>query len=85
MLASLLTTANTQSLGDLSLLQRYLSQQKQDQFDTIFFSDYLIKVFTSTNPLTRFARKAGLIFFDKAPFIKRWFGYRAMGMGGYGQ
>lgn len=67
------------SWGDFSVLNQYLQQREQDQFNTIQFSDKLTKLFSNTNPLLNIARNAGLTLFDTLQGTKRFVARHAMG------
>ncbi len=85
-LASILTeTSEKQSLSDLNLLQNYLRYQQQDQADAITFSDQLVQAFSNNNPLLKAGRNTGLLILDTFMPLKQWFGYKSMGLGGYGR
>ncbi|AUM13370.1 2-octaprenyl-6-methoxyphenyl hydroxylase [Ketobacter alkanivorans] len=68
-----------QSWGDFTLLNRYLQQREQDQFNTIQFSDKLTKLFSNRNPLLSMARNSGLLLFDTLGGTKRFVARHAMG------
>lgn len=68
-----------QSWGDFRLLQAYLQQRQQDQFNTIQFSDKLTHLFSNTNPWLSLLRNSGLILFDTLHGTKRWVARYAMG------
>jgi len=68
-----------QSWGDFTLLNGYLQQREQDQFNTIQFSDKLTKLFSNRNPLLSLARNSGLLLFDTLSGTKRFVARHAMG------
>ncbi|TBW58483.1 2-octaprenyl-6-methoxyphenyl hydroxylase [Marinobacter halodurans] len=68
-------------LGDLGILQAYQSRHRQDQQDTVRFSDSLIQIFGHHSAALSAARDAGLVGLDLVPGARRWFARRAMGMG----
>jgi len=70
---------NGQHWGDFKLLQQYLQQRQQDQFNTIQFSDRLTKLFSNRNPLLSLARNSGLLLFDTLGGTKRFVARHAMG------
>ena len=77
-----LATERAQSLGELPVLRAYQAHHRQDWQQTVRFSDSLIRLFgTSPAPLA-LARDAGLVGLDLLPAAKRWFGRKAMGVGG---
>lgn len=70
-----------QPLGELSLLQAYEQQQRQDQRNTIMASDLLPRVFGSTVPGLGLLRNLGLLGLTAAPTARRLFARHAMGLG----
>ena len=82
---TLATAPDTQSLGDLTLLQKYQRAQAADQSAVMTFSDALAKYFSSGHLPLRIARNMGLCLLDTCLPLRKWFGKKAMGMGGYGQ
>lgn len=80
-LAELLTTAKKagNGLGDLGLLQRYVSLQADDQTKTIAFSDQLTRVFSLGGPMP-LLRSLGLVAMDISPLLRHSFVRRAAGM-----
>lgn len=68
-----------QSWGDFRLLQSYLQQREQDQFNTIQFSDKLTQLFSNRNPWLSVLRNSGLVLFDTLQGTKRWVARYAMG------
>ena len=70
-----------QPLGELSLLQAYEQQQRQDQHNTIMASDLLPRVFGSTVPGLGLLRNLGLLGLTAAPTARRLFARHAMGLG----
>jgi 2-octaprenyl-6-methoxyphenol hydroxylase len=71
-----------QSLGSLAVLNQYQAHHRQDWKQTVQFSDSLIEIFGQSMPAMAVARDIGLTGLDLLPGAKRWFGRRAMGMGG---
>ena len=65
--------------GDFLLLQHYLQQRGQDQFNTIQFSDKLTYLFSNRNPLLSVLRNSGLVLFDSMQGTKRFVARYAMG------
>jgi 2-polyprenyl-6-methoxyphenol 4-hydroxylase len=82
-LAEVLQTAvtNTECIGSLPVLQRYLDQQSWDQEKTITTSHLLTLLFSTAEPAAAFARNAGLLGLNFLPGIKNWFAKQAMGIG----
>jgi 2-octaprenyl-6-methoxyphenol hydroxylase len=68
------------ALGDLTALQEFVEQRRQDQFRTIQFSDRTMKLFTSHNPLLRALRGSGLQLLESCPPAKTLFARAAMGL-----
>lgn len=68
------------ALGDLTALQVFVEQRRQDQFRTIQFSDRTMRLFTSHNPLLRTLRGSGLQLLDSCPPAKTLFARAAMGL-----
>ena len=71
-----------QSPGSLAVLNRYQARHRQDWKQTAQFSDSLIGIFGQSMPAVAVARDIGLTGLDLLPSAKRWFGRRAMGLGG---
>lgn len=71
--------ANGIPWGDFKLLNGYLQQREQDQFNTIQFSDKLTKLFSNRNPVLSLARNSGLLLFDTLQGTKRFVARHAMG------
>nr|WP_150911042.1 2-octaprenyl-6-methoxyphenyl hydroxylase [Marinobacter halotolerans] len=71
-----------QPLGSLAVLNQYQARHRQDWKQTVQFSDSLIEIFGQSMPAMAVARDIGLTGLDLLPGAKRWFGRRAMGMGG---
>lgn len=71
-----------QSPGSLPVLNRYQARHRQDWKQTVQFSDSLIEIFGQSMPAVAAARDIGLTGMDLLPGAKRWFGRRAMGLGG---
>ncbi len=67
------------SWGDFHLLQDYLKQRNQDQFNTLQFSDKLTHLFSNRNPWLSFLRNSGLVLFDTLQGTKRFVARHAMG------
>lgn len=67
--------------GSLVVLQAYLQQQQHDQDQTIAFTDQLLKLFASTNPLLGHARSCGLLALDLFRPAGNVFARQAMGLG----
>ncbi len=81
-LAELLAAAYEQgeSLGAMTVLQRYVDAQRRDQDATIDFSHYMTRLFSSGNPALIWARKFGLFSIDLIPVMKKTFARQAMGL-----
>jgi len=72
--------ADGESIGDLTLLQRYLRRQQSDQNRTIQFSDRLPGLFMHADPLLGLARDMALSGLDILPPLKREFVRHAAGV-----
>lgn len=72
--------AEQQPIGQWSLLKEYFVQQQQDQKNTISASDLLPTLFSSTNPLLKFGRGAGLLAMMMTPTLRYLFSRHAMGL-----
>ena len=81
-LAEVITAAvkSGQSPGSMAVLQRFIDQQHRDQSNTINFSHYITRLFSSNNPALVWARKSGLFSIDLVPVIKTVFTRQAMGL-----
>ena len=77
-----LATSQGEPLGSLAVLNRYQARHRQDWQQTVQFSDSLIEIFGQSTPAVAAARDIGLTGLDLLPGAKRWFGRRAMGLGG---
>ncbi len=73
--------ASPAPLGDFATLQRYLSNQQQDQALTVGFSDRVTRLFGRNESLLVAGRTLGLLGLDLLPPAKRWFARQAMGLG----
>lgn len=73
--------ANTEAIGSLPVLQRYLDSQSWDQDKTINTSHLLTLLFSTAEPAAAFARNTGLLGLNFLPGIKNWFAKQAMGIG----
>lgn len=69
-------------LGSLPLLQRYWQQQEQDQQTTIYFSDQLVKLFSSSGLPQAALRGLGFVGLECATPAKHWLTLQTMGSGG---
>jgi len=81
-LAEVITAAveSGQSPGSMAVLQNFVDQQQRDQSNTINFSHYITRLFSSNNPTLVWARKSGLFSIDLVPVIKTAFTRQAMGL-----
>lgn len=75
-------TKNKQPLGDLSVLQSYLSHQQNDQDLTVNFSDQIVKVFSSEKLPKQLFRSAGFIALALFPEAKQFLAKQTMGVAG---
>ncbi len=71
---------NNEPLGSLTVLRRYINQQKVDQQRVLEFSDKVVKLFSNNNKILTLGRNLGLIALDLLPGIKPVFVRYAMGM-----
>lgn len=69
------------SPGSLQVLQAYVNEQQADQDQTILFTDQLLKLFGSSNPLVGHARGCGLLALDLFRPARHAFARQAMGLG----
>lgn len=68
-----------QDWSEFGLLQRYLARRERDQFNTLQFSDKLVRLFGQSGTGLSLLRGAGLILFDSVPGAKRLLARHAMG------
>lgn len=71
-----------ESIGSLSVLQRYINGRYIDQDKTILFSDKITRLFGDTHAGVGLLRDMGLVGLDILPGAKRLFARQAMGLGG---
>ncbi len=69
------------SPGSFPQLQKYLRAVQRDQLDTISFSDYMTRLFSSDNIFLAWARKSGMASIDLLPPLKHYLSRQAMGLG----
>ncbi len=74
-----------EALGELSVLQRYVQQQHDDQLRTIGASDVLPGLFMRSDPLLGLARDLALAGLDVATPLKREFVRYAAGVAALGE
>jgi 2-octaprenyl-6-methoxyphenol hydroxylase len=67
--------------GAAQLLARYEEARAEDRDGVIAFTDTLVRVFGSSNPLLSRARDAGLLLFDLLPPAKRALSRVSLGFG----
>ena len=67
-------------LGDLSVLQSYEQRQRDDQAQTIQFSDLLPQLFMRSDPVLGITRDMALSGLDVLQPLKRQFVRQAAGM-----
>ncbi len=70
----------TQSLGDLRHLQRFVDSRQQDQWATVLAGDVLLSLFGSRSPLLRRIRQAGLVSLELLPDLRRRIANLGMGL-----
>lgn len=78
-LAQVLVSAGTQRLGELSLLQRYVQAQSEDQFKTVLLSDGFHYGFSNRNPLKVAARSAMMAAVQHSKPVRKAFIARMSG------
>jgi len=71
------------AFGSIELLQRYSSLRKQDQSETIAYSDGLARLFSNPSRLAASARTAGMLAHAFLPSLRRRLAVRAMGFRGH--
>jgi 2-octaprenyl-6-methoxyphenol hydroxylase len=69
--------------GNMNLLNRYSSWRKQDQNETIAYSDGLARFFSNPSRLAAAARTAGMLAHGFIPALRRQLAVRAMGFRGH--
>ncbi|MGI3129562.1 2-octaprenyl-6-methoxyphenyl hydroxylase [Halopseudomonas pachastrellae] len=79
---TLSSAAPDQSPGELGLLNGYLQRQRQDQQQTIAFSDGLTRLFSNRRPVLAAGRNLGLLGMDIVAPLKSVFARQAMGLKG---
>ncbi|WP_087722397.1 UbiH/UbiF family hydroxylase [Pandoraea sp. PE-S2T-3] len=65
--------------GDATVLRRYERARKEDIGSMAFTTDGLHKLFSTSSPLAKFARNAGLDGVNMLPFVKKFLIGRALG------
>ncbi len=75
-------TNKGESIGSLTVLQRYIKDRYIDQDKTILFSDKITRLFGDASPGVGLLRDMGLVGLDILPGAKRLFARQAMGLGG---
>lgn len=71
-----------EDFGSLDVLQRYADWRIRDQRDVVRFSDGLIKIFGSSNPIARMGRNFGLVALELLPGAKNVLARQTMGVAG---
>ncbi|MGV3591147.1 MAG: FAD-dependent monooxygenase, partial [Gammaproteobacteria bacterium] len=66
--------------GNFTRLQQYRQAVMQDQSYTIAFSDYMTRLFSSTNRSLALVRQFGMATIDLLPPLKQRFSRQAMGL-----
>ncbi|RRJ82995.1 2-octaprenyl-6-methoxyphenyl hydroxylase [Aestuariirhabdus litorea] len=74
--------AEGRAAGELALLRRYLELQQQDQWRTVGFSDWVVRLFSGQRSLLSPLRGLGLLGLELTPPAKHWFTRQAMGLVG---
>lgn len=70
-----------EDIGDAAFLNRYAASRKRDLDRVIFFTDSLIRIFSTEFPPLALARNLGLLALDFWPGAKRMLARHAMGLG----
>jgi 2-octaprenyl-6-methoxyphenol hydroxylase len=70
-LARLIRRNTGENAGSAALLQRFVSERNADARMGIGFTDSLVRVFSTDNPLLRVGRGLGLAMLDIAPAARR--------------
>jgi len=70
-------------IGGMNLLNRYSSLRKQDQDETVAYSDGLARFYSNASPLAAAARTAGLLAHGLIPSLRRQLAVRSMGFRGH--
>lgn len=78
-LSQVLTQNNMNDWGQLSQLQQYLALQKKDQQNTIFFSDQLVKLFSSSQLPAIALRHLGFMGLESLSPLKNMLVKQTMG------
>ena len=66
--------------GEMKILQAYQESQNQDQFESVLFTDQMVKLF-SNNKLNWLAiRKLGFLSLELVPSVRARFAQSAMGL-----
>lgn len=80
-LAEMLAGAADADIGALEWLAGFEARRKADRDGVVEFTDTLVRVFGSTNPVVRAARDAGLLLFDLLPPARRALSRVSLGFG----
>jgi 2-polyprenyl-6-methoxyphenol 4-hydroxylase len=74
------STNHHANVGDLTVLQRYLSRRETDQQRTIALTDTMVKTFSSTELSRSVFRQMGLLGLNAIPVAKKTLAKQMMGM-----
>ena len=77
-LAALVARADRASVGDPAFVAAFRAARRLDRLAAIGVTDFLVNVFSSSNPILRGARGAGLVALDLVPPARRLFARRMM-------
>jgi 2-octaprenyl-6-methoxyphenol hydroxylase len=77
-LAALVARADRASVGDPAFVAAFRAARRLDRLAAIGVTDFLVNVFSSSNPILRGARGAGLVALDLVPAARRLFARRMM-------
>ncbi len=69
-------------LGSASLLQRYERHRRVDVMSMLAATDGINRLFSNNSPVLKLARRIGLSAVERAPSLKSYFMFHAMGLTG---
>ena len=77
-LAELAGAIPAATLGDADFVRRFLSRRSLDRAGSVRVTDFLVRLFSSADPLARCARGVGLFAFDVLPPAREFLARRMM-------
>lgn len=80
LVAVTVASGNHEQLGAYSWLQQYEQRQRNDQQQTVLFSDLTTRLFSNSNTMLALTRNVGLLGMEFMPPARHWFARQAMGM-----